>query len=129
MNKRLATLAFRRQELLGKIAAQRIEVAEISRQWQKPLALVDKGMQGVRFIRNHPGAVSGGFAALMSLRGMGMAGLVQKGWRLLYLYPSILSFGLKYFFSATRSPSGEELLAGHPEERNTEVDDQQIREA
>ena len=82
-----------------------MEVIEILQDWQKPLALADTGLKAVHFIRDHPGLVSGGFAALLSLRGMGIAGLAQKGWRLLYLYPSILSFGLKYLFSAIRPPA------------------------
>jgi len=145
MKKRLAELAYRRSRLLEKIETQRMDVADISLDLQKPLALADIGLKAVRFIRNHPGLVSGGFAALLSLRGKGVAGLAQKGWRLMYLYPSILSFGLKYLFSAFRSPSAEELLmktlairlgeqatlakslvmAGHPEERNSEVDHSQ----
>lgn len=107
MKKRLADLALRRQGLLGKIHAQRLEVAEIARHWQKPLALADTALQAVRFIRNHPGLVSGGFAALLSLRGMGLAGFAQKGWRLLYLYPAALTFGLKHLFSAIRLPKKE----------------------
>jgi len=145
MKKRLAELAYRRSRLLEKIETQRMDVADISLDLQKPLALADIGLKAVRFIRNHPGLVSGGFAALLSLRGKGVAGLAQKGWRLMYLYPSILSFGLKYLFSAFRSPSAEELLmktlairlgeqatlakslvmARHPEERNSEVDHSQ----
>lgn len=99
-----------------------MEVAEISVHWQKPMAVVDTGLKAVRFLRNHPALVSGGVAALLAFRRKGIVGLAQEGWRLLYLYPSALSFGLKCLSSlATRSPSAEELLAGHPEERNTEV--------
>jgi len=113
MKKRLAELACRRRGLLEKIAAQRMEVAEISRHWQKPLALADAGLKAVRFIHNHPSLVAGGVAALLTMRRNGIVGLAQKGWRLLHLYPSILSFGFKYLSSAARSTS---------EMRNTEVD-------
>lgn len=113
MKKRLAALAYRRQELLEKIEAQRMEVADISLELQKPLALADAGLNMVRFIRHHPGLVSGSLVALLSLRGLGIAGLAEKGWRLLYLYPAALSFGLKYLFFKTRSPH---------EVRNAEVD-------
>lgn len=113
MRKQLAALAQRRRELLAEIESQRMDVAEISRQWQKPLALADSGLQAVRFIRNHPGLVSGSFAALLSLRGMGISGLAQKGWRLLFLYPAAVSFGLKYLLSAIRTPS---------EKRSSEAD-------
>jgi hypothetical protein len=145
MKNRLVALAYRRRILLEEVEAQRMEVAEISLDLQKPLALADAGLKAVRFIRNHPGVVAGGFAALLSLRGKGIAGLAQKGWRLMYLYPAILSFGLKYLFSAFHSPSAEELLkkplairpgeqatldkslvmAGHRKERNHGVDHSQ----
>ena len=81
-----------------------MEVADITLDLKKPLALADTGLKVVRFIHDHPGLVSGGFAALLSFRGMGRAGLAQKGWRLLYLYPAAVSFGLKYLFSAIRTP-------------------------
>ena len=145
MKKRLAALANRRRILLEKIETQRVDVADISLDLQKPLLLADAGFRAVRFIRNHPGWVAGGFAALLSLRGKSIAGLAQKGWRFMYLYPSILSFGLDYLFSAFRSPSAEELLmkplairpgeqttlakslvmARHPEEDDSEVDHSQ----
>lgn len=121
MKNRLAALAQRRRGLLEKIEAQRMDVAEIAQQWQKPLALADTGLKAVRFLRGHPALVAGGLAALLSLRGIGIGGLAKKGWRMLYLYPSILAFGFKFLSSATRSPSSEQLRVGHPEARNTEV--------
>ena len=113
MKQRLAELAYRRQEILEKIEAQRMEVAEIARHWKTPVAALDAGVKVVRFIRNHRALVSGGFAALLSMRGMGIAGIAQKGWRLLYLYPAAVSLSLEYLFSALRSRG---------EERNSEVD-------
>jgi hypothetical protein len=98
---------------LEKIEAQRMEVAEISEQWQKPVAVMDIGMKAVRFIRNHPALISGGAAALLAWRRKGVVGLTQKAWRLLYLYPAAVTLGLNYLFSALRSQS---------EERNSEVD-------
>lgn len=121
MNKQLAAIELRRRALLEKIEAQRMEVVEISLHWQKPLALADTGLSAVRFIRSHPGLVSGTLAALQSLRGIGVGGLAKKGWRLLYLYPAAFSFGLKYLFSTINSSSAKELLAKHPEERKAEV--------
>lgn len=116
MNQRLAELAYRRQGLLEKIEAQRVEVAEISLDFKKPLALADRGLKAVRFIRNHPALVSGSIAALLSIRGMGIAGLAKKGWRLMYLYPAAISLGLKYLFPAIHS---------HGEVRNSELDHSQ----
>jgi hypothetical protein len=84
------------------IKTQRLEVAEISMDLHKPVALADTVLKVVHFSRNHPALVSGGFAALLSVRGMGIAGLAKKGWRLFYLYPAALSLGLKYLFPGTR---------------------------
>jgi hypothetical protein len=116
MKQRLAELADRRVRLLEEIEAQRMEVAEISADFQKPLALADTGLKAVRFLRNHPVLASGGFAVLLSMRGKGLAGLAKKGWRLAYLYPAAISLGLKYLFPEIRSPG---------EARNAEVDHSQ----
>lgn len=114
MKKRLADLAYRRRVLLRKIEAQRMDVAEISLQWQQPLALVDAGVKAMRFINHHPVWVAGGVAALLAWRRKGVVGLAQKGWRLLYLYPSTLAFGLKLLSMATRTPSQERMTeVGH----------------
>jgi hypothetical protein len=102
MKQRLADLADRRLEILEKIQAQRLEVAEISMVLHKPLALADTVLKAVRFSRDHPALISGGFAVLLAVRGKGIAGLARKGWRLLYLYPAAISLGLKYLFPATR---------------------------
>jgi len=116
MKKRLAALANRRRILLEEIETQRRDLADISLGLQKPFALADAGLKAVRFIRDHPGWVAGGFAALLSLRGKGIAAMAQKGWRLMFLYPAILSFGLKYLSSKSRSPG---------EVGNSEVDHSQ----
>lgn len=103
MKQRLADLSDRRLKLLEKIEAQRMEVAEISVDFQKPLTLADTALKVVRFSRHHRVLVSGGLAALLSIRGMGSAVLVKKVWRLMYLYPAAISLGLKYLFPGIRS--------------------------
>lgn len=107
MKKRLAALADRRRRLSEKIESQRMKVAEISLHWQNSLVLVDAGLKAVCFVRNHPTFMTGGVAALLALRRKGMVGLAQEGWRLLYLYPAVLTFGLKYLSTAFRSPGAE----------------------
>lgn len=114
MKKQLAALACRRRELLGKIQAQRMDVAAISLHLRKPLALVDAGLMVARFIRSHPALVSGGVAALLAWRSKDIANQTErKRWRLLYLYPAALTFGLRHLFSAVRLPR---------EKRKDEVD-------
>jgi hypothetical protein len=88
MKQKRHDIACRRHLLQEKINAQRIEVAEISLQLQKPLALVDTGINAVHFIRRHPALVSGGMALLLALRRGNLALMAQEGWRLLCLYPA-----------------------------------------
>ena len=83
-----------------------MEVIEISMHWQAPMTAFDTGMKVVRFMHNNPGLLAGSLVALLSLRGTGVAGLARKGWRLLYLYPAALTFGLKYYLSKPRSVGG-----------------------
>jgi len=56
-----------------------MEVAEISQHWKNPLAVVDTGLKAVHFIRSHPGLVSGGFAALLSLRAWALLASHRRG--------------------------------------------------
>lgn len=107
MKQRLTDLALRRMALLKNINAQRREVAEISRHWKIPLALLDAGLTAVRFMRDHPAYLAGGVVALLPLRHHGVISLVQKGWRLLCIYPSIIAFAMKYIAMANRSGNAE----------------------
>lgn len=103
MNKELTELACRRHRLIAAIEVQRMEVSEISQRWQKPLAVIDVGLSAVRLIR----AVAGGTTVLTALRQRSFVGLALNGVRLLFQYPSILTFGLKFLSMATRSPKAE----------------------
>jgi hypothetical protein len=107
MNKYLADIANRRLVLLETIEAQRMTLAEISQQWQKPLAIADVGVNAVHYIRHHPALVTGVVTAFVAWRRNGIVGLAQKGWRMLFLYPSALSFGWNIISSAVRSPSNK----------------------
>ena len=103
MNKRLESVATRRLEILEKIAAQRLELAEISRELQRPLGVVDIGWKGINFIRSHPALMAGLAGGFLALRRTGVIGWIQKGRSLLYLSPVILSAGSKLFSTISRS--------------------------
>jgi hypothetical protein len=105
MNKYLADIANRRLVLLETIKAQRLTVAEIAQQWQKPLAIADVGVNAVHYIRHHPALVTGVVTAFVAWRRNGIVGLAQRGWRLLVLYPSALTLGWNIISSAVRFPS------------------------
>ncbi len=114
MNKRLAEIKSRRQRLLEKIESQRMEVAAIAERWENPLALADRGLEVLRFLRHHPLLASGGVATLLTWRRKGIFGLVRTGWRLLRLYSSPASFILGLIFPAGRSKTGKHEASAEP---------------
>jgi hypothetical protein len=63
MNSRLNRLAERRESLVAQAAAQRNALAQNVAPWRAPLALADRGMEALRYIRRHPALLLG--AALM----------------------------------------------------------------
>ena len=87
MKNQLLEIAHRRRMLLGKIESQRMEVAEISRHFVKPVAIADLVLKAAHFIRNHPALSSSVMAALMALRRKSIAGLFQKGRHFLHILP------------------------------------------
>jgi hypothetical protein len=113
MNKRLESVAIRRLEILEKIAAQRMELSEISQDFQRPLGVVDTGLKGINFIRSHPALMASLAGGFLALRRTGIVGWIQKGRSLLYLSPVILSAGSKIFSAVSRSSHVK---------KNTEVD-------
>lgn len=101
--KSLEELQRRRSEIIEKIEAQRLELAEIAQHLKAPLSMVDKGMTAVRFIRQHPALTGGGVLALWGLRRHGVLGLVRKVWKTVYVNPSFLSFGTKLISRFSRN--------------------------
>jgi hypothetical protein len=94
MNNQMFGLMQWRGELLARIAVQREQVAGVGMQWQTPLALADKGLVAVRFLRSNPVLVAGVVAAFV-IRRRGMAGMLAAGWQLWRLYKSSLVFSAK----------------------------------
>lgn len=99
MKAHLARLVQRRLEITERIEAQRLEMAEAGMHLHKPLALVDVGLHALRLISDHPAWFAGSMTALLTWRRHGIVGLAKNGWRMLYLYPSAIFFGLKYLSS------------------------------
>ncbi|OGS91814.1 MAG: hypothetical protein A2Z95_07845 [Gallionellales bacterium GWA2_60_18] len=75
----MAAVMQRRGELLARIAAQRGQVADTAARWQAPLAIADRGVAAIRFLRERPLLVAG-VATLFVIRRRGMLGLVRLGW-------------------------------------------------
>lgn len=86
MNDSMFKLMQNRSKLLAKIATQRGQMTEIEAEWRAPLALADRGVAVVRFLRCHPLLVSGAMAIILfhrrSMTGMtGLTGLMWGVWR------------------------------------------------
>ena len=54
MNKKLAHLAKRRQLLIAQAAAQRSALARNVEPLRQPLAMVDRGLRVVHYVKQHP---------------------------------------------------------------------------
>jgi hypothetical protein len=54
VNKRLAAIIRRREELLARTAAQRAAVATITHRWRRPLRLFDTAVRLLHAVHSHP---------------------------------------------------------------------------
>ena len=74
-------LAKRREHLVAQAAEQRLFLAQQIETWRAPLALADRGLAAVRYIKRHPicaaGASLGLFTAMRSSRA---SRWFQRGW-------------------------------------------------
>lgn len=97
VNDSMFKLMQNRSKLLAKIAAQRGQMTEIEAEWRAPLALADRGVAIVRFLRCHPLLVSGAMAIILfRQRGMtGMTGLMWGVWRTWKSYRDFTSISAK----------------------------------
>lgn len=68
MNNKLAQLAARRQQLVAQAAAQRAGLSNELAPWRARLAVVDRGVAGIRYIRRHPVLMMGAALVLAALR-------------------------------------------------------------
>lgn len=85
MNSTLNRLAERREHLVAQAAAQRTALAQCVAPWRAPLALADRGLEGLRTLRRHPALVLGAavvFAALRPRRAGKWPRLLWAGWRI-----------------------------------------------
>ncbi len=94
VNKQMFEVMQRRAELLSKIATQREQVAATAMRWQAPLALADKGLAAVRFLRSNPVLVAAALAVI-AIRRRNVAGMLTAGWRMWRWYKSAKSFSAK----------------------------------
>lgn len=80
MNSRLIELAERREQLVARIALQRIELSGHLAPWKGVCAVADKGMDAVRFVRRHPAWMAGAAAFVLALRPRKALAWMRRGW-------------------------------------------------
>jgi YqjK-like protein len=96
MNEKMFELMERREKLLARIAAQRVQMTEIGSHFRSPLSLADRGVAVARFFRFHPSLVAG-VAAFFLIRRRSMAGLVWGVWRLWKVFRDFTVLSAKLF--------------------------------
>lgn len=67
MNKKLLKLAQRREHLVSEAEKQRNQLAQTVDTLRAPLAMADKGLAAIRYIKAHPLLMAGGGAVLMKV--------------------------------------------------------------
>ena len=81
MNKKLLKLALRREYLVLEASKQRVQIAQAVDAWRAPLALADKGLAVISFVKKHPVWMAGGSAILLKvLRPSRVGKWLSRGW-------------------------------------------------
>lgn len=80
MNKKLSILAAHRQQLVAQAAAQREALVAHIEPWQTPLAIADKGLEAIRYVKRHPALMLGVVALFAILRRYPGGKWLQRGW-------------------------------------------------
>lgn len=80
MNHKLTELAERRARLVAQAEAQRATLAQSMQPWRAPLALADRGLAVLRYLKSHPALPIGAAALVAILRPRGAVRWMQRGW-------------------------------------------------
>lgn len=80
MNKKLVRLAERRSLLIAQAEAQRTALAYNVKPWRSRLALADRGIAAVRYVRSRPGLLVAAALLVAALRPRRVGTWLQRGW-------------------------------------------------
>ena len=80
MNGKLTRLAERRRLLIAQAEAQRTALAANMAPWRARLALADKGIAAVRYVRSRPGLLVAAALLVAALRPRRVGTWLQRGW-------------------------------------------------
>lgn len=89
MNNQHTQLAKRREQLIAASEAQRLALAKNLKTWHRPLAIADKGIAVVRYVKHNPLLAVGASTLIAILRPKGMATWLQSGWAALQIVRNI----------------------------------------
>ena len=82
---RLIEIARRKERLIARAEAQRAAIGETIRLLRRPIGVVDRGLEVVRFLQAHPMLVASAVAILAVFRRrsvVSLAGSLLTAWRL-----------------------------------------------
>ncbi|MHB1186343.1 YqjK-like family protein [Thiobacillus sp.] len=79
MNRKRTRLAERRSLLIAQAAAQRTALATNMAPWRARLALADRGIAAVRYVRSHPALMVGAALLVAALRPRRAGTWLQRG--------------------------------------------------
>lgn len=80
MNAKLVEIALRRERLIADTARQRAALQQTAQVWRGPLAVADRGVAALRYLKRHPIWLVGGVAAVVLLYPRGMQKWLARGW-------------------------------------------------
>lgn len=70
----------RRKLLVAQSALQRATLTQCIAPWQPRLALLDRGISAVRYVRRYPGALAAAGLLVAALRPYRAAAWLERGW-------------------------------------------------
>lgn len=82
---RLIEIARRKERLIARAEAQRAAISTSFRQLERPISVIDRGLEIVRYLRGHPLLVATAVTIMMAFRRRGLlslAGRALSAWRL-----------------------------------------------
>ena len=92
---RMIEVMRQRERLLARCNAQRGEIAALARQWESPLAIADRAIEGINYLRQRP-VVLGVLVALLAIvLRRGWWGWAQRGFVLWRAYRAFRDFRFK----------------------------------
>ena len=80
MKRKRTQLAARRQQLVALAAAQRTILAHDMAPWRARLALADRGVAALQYVRRHPALMLGAALLLAALHPRRTGTWLQRGW-------------------------------------------------